>query len=204
MCRALAAIIARLNYAMVFPSLLIALTVWGQSAPPLRQPVRAEPIARNAQTNSVAASELNQRLLDLHNAARREVGVPPLVWSSALADQARTWGQSLLASERFEHDSRRGFMGENLWSGWGHPYPLERMVADWTDERAAYVHGIYPDVRRPGDVTVVGHYTQMVWRDTTDVGCALVEGRGQRDRRNRQILVCRYSPPGNVRGQTAY
>jgi len=45
---------------------------------------------------------------------------------------------------------------------------------------------------------VVGHYTQMIWRNTTEVGCAVAE------RDDRQILVCRYSPPGNVRGEMAY
>ena len=41
----------------------------------------------------------------------------------------------------------------------------------------------------------VGHYTELIWRDTTHVGCA-VAIRG-----DRAVLACRYSPPGNIDGQ---
>lgn len=146
----------------------------------------------------VSPTALETRLLDAHNAVRREIGLPDLVWSPALAEQARTWAWALALSGRFEHDRDRGFVGENLWTGWGRRFSPEEMVQAWADERQAYVHGVFPNVRRPGDTRAVGHYTQLVWRDTVEVGCALADHEG------RQLLACRYSPPGNVRGQTAY
>ena len=153
---------------------------------------------RRSPAQPMPAPELEARLLDAHNAARREVGVPDLAWSPALADQARVWAWTLARSGRFEHDTERGAVGENLWTGWGRRFSPEEMIQAWTGERQAYVHGAFPDVRRPGDTRMVGHYTQMVWRSTIQVGCALVEHDG------RQFLACRYSPPGNVIGQTAY
>ncbi|HCS18663.1 MAG TPA: SCP-like extracellular, partial [Erythrobacter sp.] len=39
---------------------------------------------------------------------------------------------------------------------------------------------------------------QVVWRDTQEVGCAVVTARGN------DVLVCRYWPAGNVWGQKAY
>ena len=46
--------------------------------------------------------------------------------------------------------------------------------------------------------TVYAHYTQMVWNGTTEVGCATDSGGGV------DYLVCRYTPPGNIIGQTPY
>jgi len=40
----------------------------------------------------------------------------------------------------------------------------------------------------------VGHYTQIVWRATTQVGCAIAANKSA------EYLVCRYLPAGNVVG----
>jgi hypothetical protein len=48
------------------------------------------------------------------------------------------------------------------------------------------------------DWHVVGHYTQMIWRGTTRIGCALASSRRW------DVLVCRYGPPGNFIGEMPY
>jgi hypothetical protein len=53
-------------------------------------------------------------------------------------------------------------------------------------------------VSRTGNFDDVGHYTQLMWRDTGKVGCAVVRD-SQYD-----ILVCRYSQAGNVEGERAF
>ena len=40
-----------------------------------------------------------------------------------------------------------------------------------------------------------GHFTQVVWRGTTQLGCGVSTCRGM------DIWVCEYDPPGNVQGQ---
>ena len=45
-----------------------------------------------------------------------------------------------------------------------------------------------------------GHFTQMVWKTTTEIGCAV----GKRKDIPGYIVVCRYNPPGNVIGQKPY
>jgi len=194
----LAAIVVKLDPDMIAPGLMIAL-IAGALPTDQPTPLEGEPrVARRSPGRPVSTADLNQQLLALHNRPRDEVGVPPLSWSPALAAQARVWAETLITGRRFEHDDARGLVGENLWAGWGRRFSPEEMVEAWTEERSAYVHGVYPHVRRPGDATVVGHYTQMIWRNTTEVGCAVAE------RDDRQVLVCRYSPPGNVRGEMAY
>jgi len=138
------------------------------------------------------------RLLAAHNAERARVGAPALIWSDALEVEARDWARTLIETGRFAHDPRPHGHGENLWTGWGSRlFTPEDMVGEWIAERADYRPGVFPNVSRTGDWVAVGHYTQLIWRDTTHVGCA-IEHRG-----DQALLACRYSPPGNVDGQSA-
>ena len=45
----------------------------------------------------------------------------------------------------------------------------------------------------------IGHFTQMVWDDTTNIGCG--ESRIERDGWWYLYSTCRYNPPGNFRGR---
>jgi hypothetical protein len=74
-------------------------------------------------------------------------------------------------------------------------YSIEEMAGSWAGEKSLFRPGTFPDVSRSGKWSDVGHYTQMIWRSTAKVGCAIRSG-GSWD-----VLVCRYAPPGNVVGQ---
>jgi hypothetical protein len=47
-------------------------------------------------------------------------------------------------------------------------------------------------------MTNTGHYTQIVWRKTTQIGC------GSATCGNSNVVVCRYSPPGNYIGEQIF
>ena len=162
--------------------------------PPTRAVVPVEPPREAPPSNAVET-----RLLAAHNTERARVGTPPLRWAGNLEAEARVWARALIDSNRFEHDPAQHGHGENLWTGWGgRVWTPEEMIGEWIAEKANYRHGVFPNVSRTGRWSDVGHYTQLIWRDTTHVGCA-VETRG-----DRSVLACRYAPPGNIDGRTAY
>jgi len=139
-----------------------------------------------------------QELLNAHNSYRSQVGVAPLAWSNTLADHAKEWANHLGATNGFKHSGASG-EGENLWMGTSGRFSYTQMVGSWGDEKKHFVYGTFPNVSRTGNWADVGHYTQIVWRKTTKVGCAVVKGRDGRDR-----LVCRYTSQGNFRGQKPF
>ena len=136
-----------------------------------------------------------ERLLIAHNLERDRVNVPRLGWSAKLAAQAQAWADKLASSNRFEHAQDRAGAGENLWMGPARRYSAEQMIGGFVEEVRYYRSGQFPDVSSTGSWHDVGHYTQLIWRGTQEVGCAV--GRGQTN----DILVCRYFPAGNVLGQ---
>jgi hypothetical protein len=139
-----------------------------------------------------------QEILNAHNQYRKEVGVPPLSWSDTLARQAQEWANHLSSNRKFEHSGVSG-QGENLWMGTSRRFSFTQMVGRWGNEKQHFVRGRFPNVSKTGNWADVGHYTQMVWRNTTQVGCAGVDGGDGNYR-----LVCRYVSPGNVKGQSVF
>jgi len=142
----------------------------------------------------------DQRVLAAHNRERRDLGLVPLSWNAALARSARRWANYLASTGRFEHapESPRSPEGENLWAGTKGYYSPEAMVDAWIREKKFFRPGTFPDNSTTGRMEDVGHYTQVVWRATTQVGCA--ESRSRKE----DILVCRYAEAGNYRGEVPF
>lgn len=141
-----------------------------------------------------------ERLLLTHNAERSRLGLPALTWSAQLARDASDYAKVLLARGRLQHAShqeRRG-SGENLWMGTEGAWHPNAMIDMFLDERRYFRAAAFPDVSLTGNWTDVGHYTQIVWRETREVGCAVERGNGK------DVLVCRYYPTGNVMGENPF
>ncbi len=137
------------------------------------------------------------RLLAVHNKERARVNAPPLRWDPHLAASAASYGPVLARMGRLQHSPRASRPGqrENLWMGPRGTYSPEQMVGGWIAERALFRPGVFPHVSRTGNWSDVAHYTQMIWKGTTRVGCA-IQPAGRVE-----YLICRYSPPGNVDGK---
>lgn len=145
-------------------------------------------------------SNFETRILAAQNRERAALGVEPLRWDPALADAARRWATHLATTGGFAHapEQPRDPQGENLWAGSRGYYSVEAMANGWAREKRYFRPGVFPDNSTTGRVEDVGHYTQMVWRDTRQVGCALASGVEE------DVLVCRYSAAGNYTGERPY
>ncbi|WP_257387632.1 CAP domain-containing protein [Tahibacter caeni] len=146
-------------------------------------------------------------LLTLHNCVRRSVtpaAVPSLGllrWDAAIA----TFAQNYANNCQYAHNPSAPY-GENLYAGAvssGFPTNVEAAAATgWANEAASYNYAAN------SCSGVCGHYTQMVWRTTAAVGCGLrqctTNSPFQPPFTNWTLVVCNYSPAGNVIGQRPY
>jgi pathogenesis-related protein 1 len=141
-------------------------------------------------SRTMAAGDFAREMLGEHNKVRARAGLPPLQWSGELAAYSQKWANSLIADNRTAHNSGSSY-GENiLASGLGST--PSSVVAEWASESLDYV---YITNTCNGDC---GHYTQIVWRSTQKVGCAMARNK------QREIWVCSYDPAGNFRGEWPY
>ncbi|HEY6390710.1 MAG TPA: CAP domain-containing protein [Bryobacteraceae bacterium] len=141
--------------------------------------------------SAIAPSVLAREMVALHNAVRARVGMAPLAWSARLAARSQDWADTLLARKQFVHRPHSTY-GENLFEIDGATASPAEVVNAWASESRNYDYG---SNRCRG---VCGHYTQIVWGDTKEVGCAVARGGG------REIWVCNYDPPGNWAGRRPY
>ncbi|MEP5614197.1 MAG: pathogenesis-related family 1 protein [Cyclobacteriaceae bacterium] len=137
-------------------------------------------------------NEVAQAFLEAHNTYRAAVGIEGLTWSDELAASATEWAEELASNCTFQHSS--GSYGENLWKGTSGAFAIEDVVESWGSEKQHYNY----DNNSCDDGEVCGHYTQVVWEATTEVGCGMVTCDGY------DVWVCQYAPQGNIIGQKPY
>jgi hypothetical protein len=151
-----------------------------------------------ASMSNNGTNDLARRILAAHNQERANVGAPPLAWDSQLAASAASYGPALASIGKLVHSPRQTRPGqrENLAMAWTDSTSPEQLVGLWVDEKRLFYPGAFPNVTRTGNWADVAHYTQMIWKGTTHVGCATYDARGW------TYLICRYSPPGNIDGKS--
>jgi uncharacterized protein YkwD len=145
----------------------------------------------DARQASAAPSSLSREMLAAHNAVRARVKGSPLGWSGRLAAIAQNWADTLLERKEFVHRPNSKY-GENLFDVTGAAAAPGQVVEGWAAEARNY------DYNSNKCSGVCGHYTQIVWGDTKEVGCAVARGGG------REVWVCEYDPPGNWEGKRPY
>jgi uncharacterized protein YkwD len=154
-------------------------------------------------TSSTAANQY----VAAHNAVRSAVtqpsnytgtwvAIPNVTWSDTIAATAQVWVENLATSQNCSlvHATGTGY-GENL--AMGSNLTPQQAVDMWAGEKSLYA---WSKTYSMADFNAgSGHYTQLVWRSTTQIGCGSANCSS-----NRVIICCRYSPPGNYIGQAVY
>ncbi len=131
-----------------------------------------------------ASEEQISQWLDSHNQYRSKHQVEPLTWSVAIAASAQAYADTCPTGH-----SQSGY-GENI--AWGYS-SIPAVVTAWYEEEDVY------DYDNPGFSSAVGHFTQVVWKGTIEIGCALKTDCSKWP----TTWICQYNPPGNYSGQFA-
>ena len=131
--------------------------------------------------------------LEAHNKYRRKHHVPPLTLNKDLCKIAQSYAERLLATNSFEHSSNKykgKEIGENLYMCSGKVATGEMATTDWYNE--IKMHNFRKDVQNG-----TGHFTQVVWKGTEEVGF------GVANKGSTYFVVANYYPPGNFLGEFA-
>lgn len=142
-------------------------------------------------TSALSKDEI-QGLVDSHNRWRARYNCPPLTWSEELACFAQEWANAL--GERgmqMQHRSPNEY-GENLYWCSGKSANATEVVDAWGSEVEFY------DEAKNNWWPKAGHFSQVIWHDTTHVGGGVIRKADQ------EIWVCNYNPRGNWTGERPY
>ncbi|XP_074567676.1 pathogenesis-related protein 1-like [Curcuma longa] len=144
---------------------------------------------------AVVAQNSPQDYVNAHNAARSNVGanLAPVSWDSTVAAYAQNYANQRARDCQLVHSG--GPYGENIFWGSGRDFTAADAVGAWVAERQYYDYA--SNSCAAGQVC--GHYTQVVWRSSTAIGCGRV-----RCNSGAIFIVCNYNPRGNIVGQRPY
>ena len=131
--------------------------------------------------------------LNTHNSARSQVGVANVVWNTTVATYAQNYANQRKVDCNLVHSG--GPYGENLAEGSG-TFTATTAVNLWVAEKTYYTYS----TNTCASGHVCGHYTQVVWRTSTQIGCARVQCTNN----GWWFVICSYYPPGNYVGQFPY
>ena len=143
--------------------------------------------------------------VDAHNAARAAEAspngpLPPMTWNPVLAISAQLHAdrcETLHSTRRLPHADNR-YVGENMaFRSNGDDLTVAPWAVDaWMQQKAQYDYA--SNTCDGGPPHQCGHYTQVVWRDSVEVGCGI---RNDCPGNFSRIIVCQYLPTGNMNMQ---
>ncbi|KAG7662353.1 uncharacterized protein J8A68_004124 [[Candida] subhashii] len=135
----------------------------------------------DSEFGNVRDLDFAKRILNITNEKRAIHGVPPLKWGADPYNFAQSYADQYVCGSGLKHSNSK--FGENL--AVGYPTP-EAAVEAWYAENKDYNYAAG---------TPYSHFTQLVWKSTTHLGCAY-----KRCGDSSLYITCNYSPAGNVMG----
>ncbi|KAL2323314.1 hypothetical protein Fmac_027693 [Flemingia macrophylla] len=134
-------------------------------------------------------SQLAEEFLQAHNWVRRQYKLPALAWDEGLASYARQYLMQRYNDCRMVHSNSN--YGENLFWGKKLHWSPSDATYSWYQERQWFDFKTLSCSPPPKSC---GHFTQVVWRDSLRLGCALQHCN---NRAMGMLIACEYDPAGN-------
>ncbi|PWA57266.1 pathogenesis-related protein 1B [Artemisia annua] len=142
--------------------------------------------------HSTHAQNSQQDYLNAHNTARSQVGVGNVVWNATVAIYAQNYANQRKVDCSLVQSG--GPYGENLATG-SATLTGTAAVNLWVAEKQYYTYS----TNTCASGHVCEHYTQVVWSNSGQIGCARVQCNN-----GLWFVICNYHTPGNVPGQSPY
>ena len=139
-------------------------------------------------------------LVNKHNTLRKKHSAQNLSKLAAIATLAQKTANSCKSQGKLVHSgtSYNGqWMGQNLFLMGGAAPTADDVANDWYSENQNYD---YSTGKAKKANAVIGHFTQMVWKATKQIGCAVAIGPWGNYNPS-YYVCCNYFPGGNVSGQ---
>ena len=168
-------------------------------------------------TCDCSAGSYCDQMITAHNGVRQGVNdgtyfsqpvpatyMPDVTWDPLLAQVALdyasqcAWGHNPNRTSEYEALGGSGSLGENISASTDERTPEEVVLNQWASEVTFYDYGS----NTCSDVC--GHYTQIVWADTTRIGCATVYCAMIQTLWEGYFTVGNYAPPGNYNNERPY
>lgn len=139
-------------------------------------------------------SAIQRSILIEHNKERKLLNIPNLTWNEEIASYAEEWALQLAEEDNSIHHRSGDNYGENISWISEMPEDISEGVAMWNEEKVYFKY-------KPlgNDWAKAGHYTQVIWKNSTQVGCGCAVSKS-----GAFFFVCNYDPPGNYMGQKPY
>lgn len=133
---------------------------------------------------NVQDEAFSKDILDAHNSKRAAHGVSALSWDQSAYEYAQNYADQYSCSGNLKHSG--GKYGENLGVGYKSG---SAVVEAWYKEGDSYDYST---------ASTFDHFTQVVWKGTTKVGCAYKDCSAENWGK---YIICSYDPAGNIVGQ---
>jgi uncharacterized protein YkwD len=157
-----------------------------------QQNVYEEPEYNNNNASG-SSGDFAQDSLQAHNKYRTKHHAPPLKLNSELNRIAQQYANYLAQNDCFEHSDntyKGESLGENLYMCYGQKITGKAMTDAWYNEIKQY------NFNAATFTSGTGHFTQVVWKDSKEVGFAYAQSRS-----GNYYGVANYYPAGNFMGE---
>jgi hypothetical protein len=111
----------------------------------------------------------------------------------------QAWAKNLASQGCGLKHGGYGNAGQNLYAVWGNTdMSCVSATEAWYSEVSQYMFTRTPWTSNQPNFKNIGHFTQMVWKSSTQLGCGAAKGA------NCYVVSCHYSPAGNMVGDSSF